>query len=103
MNTRDRILEINLELKNLRDEKESLLVELQSTCSHEYVVETPFQPSTFFNPMSPARICLVCLTEEHDWYFKTLKNKPVEVVDRDKFYRYRDLKTITFKKVPILS
>lgn len=89
---RDRVLEIDRISKEILEEKERLIKELQETCSHELIIE-------FDNHMAglgDTRVCGLCgLQEEHTGSgFHTLTREPIK--QKEKYYltRYLDLKPL---------
>lgn len=53
--------------------------EVQKNCKHPFVCEKPTTGGTYFSPIGPTRICLVCRNEQHapaynDWLSHGDKN-----------------------------
>jgi hypothetical protein len=96
--TRDRILEINSQMKSLEEEKTRLTSELRATCKHERVVVLESSP--------PRRICVVCSIEEEGWggYKALIRSEVLRTYpsyDAHLFYRYRELYPLTEIQVPV--
>lgn len=95
---RERIMAIDAEELQLREEKETLSKQLREQCPHEVVIETPHEDT-----MQPRRMCLVCGLDEGGWGcgYKKLNREPVKnIKSRDEFYRYRRLKPLKHIVVP---
>lgn len=92
------IVKIEKALIAMKSQKEKLLKELQKKCGHEIIVEKPY--STVFGINPPRRICVICSLEEEGWGcgYDKLQKKPSKIVERDEFYRFRDLSFSELKK-----
>ena len=99
---RDRILEIQTQISNLREEEKQLYKELQSECDHSIVLLCEYQYMKYVESLSPLRVCLFCALQEEgysygDNAFKILANKTgreVRKVTRDEVYRHRIIKPL---------
>ena len=96
---RERVIAINAEQAQLREEKEILTKGLQEQCTHEVVIELDSTP--------PHRLCLMCGVEEEGWGcgYKRLNERhvgePKKIIKfDDEFYRYRQLKPLKQIMVP---
>ena len=97
---RANIVKIERALTIMESQKEKMLKELQKKCGHQVIVET-----SSLGHEAPMRICAICSLEEEGWGsgFDKLQHEPIKVVERDEFYRFRDLSFSELKKGLVIS
>ena len=95
---RDEIISIIAKQKELAEREKALVAQLQSECTHDVVIETPYQAGEWLSH-PPRRLCVICGLEEEGWgsgYKKLNGRVPIkEIKSRDEFYRYRELRPLT--------
>ncbi len=86
---REQIIGNYKKLRELKEEQERLLEELQGTCDHETVIEG-------VSEYGPWRSCLVCLLEERGQDFKVLKVAHLKgpSFPRNDYDKLKPLKTV---------
>lgn len=97
---RANIVKIEKALIAMESQKEKILKELRRKCSHQTIVETPY-----LGHDAPMRICAICSLEEEGWGcgYDKLRKEPIKIVDRDEFYRFRNLSFSNLKKGLVIS
>lgn len=98
---RDEIIGLCEEEKKLKERIKGLVAELQSKCSHESVIETPYEPENSISYHNPTRrICAICALEEEGYGFDILTAEPIKIVPRCSFWGYRNLQPLIMVPIP---
>lgn len=98
---REKVIELRKKIKELQEEEKKALAELREKCPHRVVLETPYEKTTFGGNL-PRRICVYCSLEEEVWNPKKLSNKTLTAVNREEFYKFRELPELTFATIPLI-
>ncbi len=105
IDTRDKIIGNNREIKRLRGENKILRDELVASCSHSSVVKSGCRFETLALNFQPEKvICSVCGLEEKADDKKTDalwdESSVVKIVSWDELFKYRELRPLKAVLVP---
>ena len=89
---RNKILALYDSIDSSIAELNGLIEELQETCPHPHIYETPFQKLKYMGNLDAARICIVCskYVEHKGWWPEWGDREVEKIINRDEYHKLRE-------------